>query len=289
MNKDPSKDLDAWFRSSESWAHDRERSAHRALRLAWIVAGVLGTVAIGEAIALAALAPLKTVVPYTLLVDKQTGSVQTLKPLERETIAPDRALTRSFLAQYVMAREGFDITTLQDDYRKVALWSYGEARDRYLKGMQPTNPVGPLATLPRKALVQIEVRGISPLSNDSALIRFSSTRTDPGGQPQPPQYWQAVISWRFSTEAMSAADRLINPLGFQVTRYRRDAEIGPESAAMVQTLPDQRIPMSMSDRGNAPSPDAPPAKAAGSPLPQGITSSPQLQSGRAYPAVRRVP
>lgn len=229
MNKEPSKDLDAWFRSSESWAHDRERSAHRALRTAWIVAGILGTVAIGEAIALTALAPLKTVVPYTLLVDKQTGFVQTLKPLERETIAPDRALTRSFLAQYVMAREGFDVTTLQDDYKKVALWSFGEARDRYLRGMQPANPASPLATLPRKALVQIEIRGLSSLSNDSALVRFSSTRIDPGGQSQPPQYWQAVISWRYSTEAMSAADRLINPLGFQVTRYRRDAEITPDT------------------------------------------------------------
>ena len=289
MNKDPSKDLDAWFRSSESWAHDRERSAHSTLRLAWIVAGVLGAVAIGEAIALAALAPLKTVVPYTLLVDKQTGSVQTLKPLERETIAPDRALTRSFLAQYVMAREGFDITTLQEDYRKVALWSFGEARDRYLKGMQPANPASPLATLPRKALVQIEVRAISPLSNDSALIRFSSTRTDPGGQPQTPQYWQAVISWRFSTEAMSAADRLINPLGFQVTRYRRDAEIIPEATAMAQPLPDQRIPMTMSDRGSVPSPGAPPTKPEGASPPQGITSNSQSQSGRAYAAVRRVP
>lgn len=245
MSKEPAKDLEAWFRSSESWAHDRERSAHRALRLAWIVAGVLGTVAIGEAVALAALAPLKTVVPYTLLVDKQTGAVQTLKPLERDVIAPDKALTRSFVAQYVMAREGFDITTLQDDYRKVALWSVGEARDRYVKGMQATNPASPLASLPRKTLVQIEVRGISPLSNDSALIRFSSTRTDPGGQPQPSQYWQAVISWRFSSEAMSAADRLINPLGFQVTRYRRDAEIVSEAVPSSAIQPGQQATPSM--------------------------------------------
>lgn len=249
MTEQAPKDLAAWFRSSESWAHDRERSAHRALRMAWIVAGVLSTVAIGEAIALMALAPLKTVVPYTLLVDRQTGYVQALKPLERDTITPDKALTRSFLAQYVMAREGFDITTLQEDYRKVALWSVGEARDRYVKGMQAANPASPLATLPRKTLVQVEVRGISSLSNDSVLVRFSSTRTDPGGQPQPPQYWQAVISWRFSAEAMSAADRLINPLGFQVTRYRRDAEIVPETTQAAPILSAQQMPVPMAAPG----------------------------------------
>jgi len=237
MSKEPAKDLEAWFRSADSWAHDRQLSARRVLHMAWIVAGVLGTVAIGEAIALAALAPLKTVVPYTLMVDRQTGFVQTLKPLEAEVIAPDRALTRSFLAQYVMAREGFDITTLQEDYKKVALWSFGEARERYLRGMQPGNPASPLATLPRKALIQVEIRGLSSLSGDSALVRFTSTRTDPGGQPQARRDWQAVISWRYSTEAMSAADRLINPLGFQVTRYRRDAETVPEAAAAVETGP----------------------------------------------------
>jgi len=276
MSDEPPKDLAAWFRSSESWAQDRERSAHQALRMAWIVAGVLGTVAIGEAIALAALAPLKTVVPYTLLVDKQTGAVQTLKPLERELIAPDRALTRSFLAQYVMAREGFDITTLQDDYRKVALWSVGEARDRYVKGMQPANSASPLATLPRKALVQIEVRGISSLANDSALIRFSSTRTDPGGQAQPPQYWQAVISWRYSTEAMSAADRLINPLGFQVTRYRRDAEIVPEVAPTSPALSAQQTVAPI----GAPAMTTAPAAAP-------LAAGPVLPAGRAGPSTLR--
>jgi type IV secretion system protein VirB8 len=308
MSEQSPKDLAAWFRSSESWAHDRERSAHRALRMAWIVAGVLGTVAVAEAIALAALAPLKTVVPYTLMVDKQTGSVQTLKPLERDIIAPDKALTRSFLAQYVMAREGFDITTLQDDYRKVALWSVGEARDRYVKGMQPANPASPLASLPRQTLVQVEVRGISSLSNDSALIRFSSTRTDPGGQPQPPQYWQAVISWRFSAEAMSAADRLVNPLGFQVTRYRRDAEIVPDVAQTAQgpasqlASPGQPLPAPTSLVGNArmappttmptsvspiqPAGRAGPTMLGPSPAPGSVPSSP---TASASPALRRQP
>ena len=44
----------------------------------------------------------------------------------------------------------------------------------------------------------------------------------------PPQLWAAVINYRFSGEAMSAEDRLLNPLGFQVVRYRRDAELAPE-------------------------------------------------------------
>jgi type IV secretion system protein VirB8 len=251
------KDLDTYFRSSESWAADREASQRSTLRLAWIVAGVFGVVALAEAIAIATMMPLKTVEPYTLLVDKQTGYVEALKPLERDTIAPDRALVRSFLAQYVLAREGFDAVSLRSDYRKVALWSSGEAHDRYIAEMQATNPASPLAHLPHGTTIDVQVRGITTLSNDSALVRFSTVRTDPGGQPQPAQPWQAVVSWRFSGAAMSEADRLTNPLGFQVTRYRRNAEIPIESppaeraqpvapsVAIPQPVPVTPIPMAV--------------------------------------------
>jgi len=246
------KDLDTYFRSSESWAADQEASRRSTLRLAWIVAGVLGTIALAEAIAIVTMMPLKTVEPYTLLVDKQTGYVEALKPLERESIAPDRALTRSFLAQYVLAREGFDASSLRTDYRKVALWSAGEARDRYIAEIQATNPASPLVRLPRGATIDVEVRGITSLTSDTALVRFSTIRTDPGGQPQPPQPWQAVVTWRFSGAAMSEADRLTNPLGFQVTRYRRNAEIPIESAPAAPVVSAPIVPQRV-----APTPTTP--------------------------------
>lgn len=221
-----------YYREAESWAADRDRAAARQLRLAWIAAGVCATIAVCEAIAIVALTPLKTVVPYTLLVDRQTGYVEALKPLERETITPDRALTRSFLAQYVIARESFDIASLKDDYRKVALWSGGEARERYVAVMQASNPASPLAALPRTAQVSVQIRSVSSLNADTALVRFTTTRIDPGAQAAPPQYWAAVVTWKFSGEEMSADDRLTNPLGFQVTRYRRDAEAPPPETAV---------------------------------------------------------
>ena len=213
-----------YYRQAASWGEDRERELRRSRSIAWIVAGAASMVAILESIALTLLIPLKTVVPYTLLVDKQTGYVQALDPLNTESISPDKALVRSFLAQYVIARESFDIDSLNASYRKVALWSSGEARNRYIAAMQATSALSPLATLPRRSVVEVVIRSISSLSPDSALVRFSTTRTDSGGQPQNPQHWAAVIKYRFSGETMSAEDRLTNPLGFQVVRYRRDAE-----------------------------------------------------------------
>lgn len=229
------EDLRRYYEEAGSWSADRKKGLAASRRIAWVIAGLATGVAVLEAVALAALAPLKTVVPYTLLVDRQTGNVQALKPLEQQAITPDDALVRSFLAQYVIAREGFDINSLKEDYRKVALWSAGDARSRYLAAMQSSNPQSPLATLPRQALVEVEVRSISSLGADTALVRFATWRTDPGGQRQEPQNWAAVLKYRFSAAGMSASDRLLNPLGFQVLRYRRDAE-------MVETPPPSTGP-----------------------------------------------
>jgi type IV secretion system protein VirB8 len=144
MFEKPDKNLDHYFKRAEHWALDRERAERSSRRVAWIAIAVLATVAVAEAVAIVVMLPLKTVVPYTLMVDRQTGYIQALKPLDRDVVAPDRALTRSFISQYVIAREGFDQGSFREDYRKVSLWSTGEARDRYVASMQPTNPASPL-------------------------------------------------------------------------------------------------------------------------------------------------
>ena len=214
---------------ADSWGTSVTESLERSRRTAWIVAIVASAIALLLAIALVVLLPLKTVVPYALLVDRQTGYVEELAPLDEAVVTPDTALTRSFLAQYVIARESYDPANLQRDYRKVALWSEGNARQRYIAAMNRSNPASPVAQLADGSSLSTEIKSVSSLSNDSALVRFVTQRTDRGGQVQPPEHWASVINYRFSAAEMSADDRLLNPLGFQVTRYRRDQEALPDT------------------------------------------------------------
>lgn len=229
MNEMRSEELEEYYAAAESWSDDRERSRDRSRRLGWIAAAIAGSIALIEAFALLALVPLRRDVPYTLMVDRQTGYVQALHPLDEERLTADTALTRSFLVQYVAAREGFDAATLQENYRKVGLWSAGEARERYLSLMRASNPQGPLASLPRGASVDVEIQSVSSLSKDTAMVRFTTVRSERGGAPQSAQHWAAVITYRYNEAAMSAEDRFINPLGFQVLRYRKDPETLPKS------------------------------------------------------------
>ena len=223
------------MRVEDSWANSVTEDLERSRRTAWYVASAACVVAVLLAIALVLLMPLKTVQPYTLLVDRQTGNVEALAPLGEEVIAPDAALTRSFLVQYVIARESFYAGGFQDDYRKVALWTAGQERQRYMSRMQASNPASPLAFMPNGGTIRVEVNSISSLSPGRSMVRFSTIRQDPGAQPQLAQHWVAVLDYGFSQAPMSEADRLLNPLGFQVTLYRRDAESLPVEVEQADT------------------------------------------------------
>lgn len=220
--------LEEYYQEAESWSQDRQHAARRSVRVAWLVAGGAALIALIEAFALLALIPTQRDVPYAMLVDRQTGYVQAVRPLDSERLSADAALTRSFLAQYVIARESYHPSSLQEDYRKVGLWSADQAREQYVALMRSEASGNPVASLPRGATIDVEIRGVSSLSDNTAMVRFSTVRTDPGARPQVAQHWAAIVTFRYSAADMTAADRLANPLGFQVTRYRRDAETLPE-------------------------------------------------------------
>ena len=219
----------------DSWSQSVTADLERSRRTAWIIASVAAAVALLLAIALVILLPLKTIEPYTLLVDRQTGYVEQLAPLDAQVIEPDAALTRSFLVQYVIARESFDAADLDRDYRKVALWSADEARQRYIAMMQSGAPGNPLSYLPPGSEVDVAIRSVSSLGPNRSLVRYTTTRTDRSGRAELVEYWAAVVDHRYSGAAMSAEDRLVNPLGFQVTRYRTDPETLPETLPAIGT------------------------------------------------------
>ena len=249
MNDESRKSLDAYYERAASWNKDRLQAMRSSQRIAWWVAGGAALVAVLEAGALILLTPLKTVEPYTLLVDRTTGYVQALKPLDPAKVAPDTALAQSFLVQYVIAREGFDLSTVNANYRKVALFSADGARSSYLSDMQVSNPASPLVSLPRGTVIDTGVKSISPVGKDVALVRFDTVRTAPNGQAQPPQPWIATVHYRWSGEPMKLEDRFVNPLGFQVTSYRRDPEALPHDDA---AAPDTASPAPQPGSAEAP-------------------------------------
>jgi type IV secretion system protein VirB8 len=220
-----------YYQEAASWASDIHGALRASRRVAWIFAAAAAVIAVLEAFALAALAPLKTVVPYAITVDRQTGYVETVRGLKPGALSQDQAVVQSFLVQYVISRETFDATDLREQYHKVLLWSSGAAREQYEQLMRKTTPASPLNLYSPTTLVGVTVKSVSLLTPTTALVRFDTTRQDAGSSTGSAQSWTAVIAFHFSNAPMTMGDRFLNPLGFQVTRYRRDAETPAPYAA----------------------------------------------------------
>jgi type IV secretion system protein VirB8 len=217
-------DRETYYAAAQSWADGQAASAARQSRIAWIVAGCAGALALLLALALALLVPLKTVQPYVVTVDRQTGAVEVATGLAPGTLSQNDAVIQSQLANYVLARETFDSTDLPVLYRRVQLLSAPPVASAYVAQMAATNPASPLRTLNRGDTVSVAIRSVSLLGPGVAIVRFTATRTGAGGGLAVPTQYVAAISYGFSGRPLRLADRFDNPLGFQVTRYRRDAE-----------------------------------------------------------------
>ncbi len=228
------------YQEAATWAADIHGSLRASRKVAWIIASAAVLVAVLEALALASLAPLKTVVPYTITVDRQTGYVQTESGLKPGFLSQDQAVTQSFLVQYVIGRETFDATDLRENYRKVMLWSAGDARASYANLMQRTTPNSPLNLYTPTTVVATTIKSVSLLSPTTALVRFDTTRHEGGSTGSASggetQAYAAVLAFRYTSAPMTMGDRFVNPLGFQVTRYRRDSE-APTGAAVNLAAP----------------------------------------------------
>jgi type IV secretion system protein VirB8 len=214
---------ETYYREAASWSADVHGALRASRQRAWWVAGVAATIALVQAIALVLLLPLKTVVPYTITVDRQTGAAQPARSVDIGALSGNEALIQSMLAQYVIARETLDAADLAANYRKVGLWSAGTARSDYLRSMDRSNPASVLTGADSATRIVTTIKSISLTAAGAALVRFATDRRE-GDGPIARRDWAAVIGFGFSDGPLGVEDRLVNPLGFQVSRYRRDPE-----------------------------------------------------------------
>lgn len=220
----PSPDLQSYFAEARRWDEDRLASALRSRRLAWTVAAGAGLLAIVAVGAVAALTPLKTVEPYVVRVDRATGAVEVMSGLKGgRDLTYEEAVTKAFLATYVRARETWLPPAAEANFRQVSIMSTPAEQARWADAFRPTNPASPQVVYGPAAEAQVEVRAISFVAPKVANVRFHRVVRQ-GGQTLQSD-WIATLAFAYTRAPMAEADRLRNPLGFQVTSYRADPEV----------------------------------------------------------------
>lgn len=217
-------DLETYFREAKSWDQDRLAAATRSRRFAWIVASVASAVALGACGAVAALAPLKSVQPFVVRVNDTTGAVEVMSALTGDKpTSYDEAVDKYFLAQYVRAREGWIAPAAEENFRFVATLSTPEEQERWAAAYRPTNASSPQALWGETGAADVQIRNIAFVNDRVANVRFHRTVRLPTEVAETD--WIATVTFAYTAAPMAEADRLRNPLGFQIEGYRVDPEI----------------------------------------------------------------
>ena len=231
----PSQSDPRYYAEAATWERDRVRAARRSRGLAWTVATLFAGIAFGCVGVLALVVPLKTFEPYMVLVDKTTGYVEVRRALAPGDLHEDEAVTTANVVRYIKARETYDPNALKDNFDLAQLLATGEAARDLTEIFSPANSKNPIRIWGRNTLVVVNVKSVTFPNQSTALVRFASEEKSPTNIVT--RHWVALVRFRYSAAPMKNEFRFDNPLGFQVTDYRRDQETAdtPDASAAQST------------------------------------------------------
>lgn len=210
-----------------SWESTRIAAVEQSERRAWNVAKAFGVCFVLSLAALALLMPLKTVEPFVIKVDQSTGMTELLHIANTQDIPADEMMNKYWLSQYVLAREGYDWRTLEQEYITVRELSLPNVFDVYASQFGLNNPDSLEVKFKDSVRILVRLNTIVVNSPNIATVRFSRRKVNNTTGVQISQdSWTATIGYEYFPDfTVPEERRIVNPFGFKVTSYRVDPEI----------------------------------------------------------------
>ena len=228
--------------------------ARRSERRAWMVAWMAILMSFILAGGYFVLLPLKEKVPYLVMADAYTGTSTVARltgSLDGHAITSSEALNKSNIAHFVMARESYDYSQFgQQDWNTVHAMGTPLVTAGYARLYTKTNPDNPQTRFGKNRSIRVKILSLQlhdPAEvggvPKSATVRFQRSLYDKSAGASTPLD-SKIASLEFSYNAnlkMDEPNRILNPLGFQVTSYRVDNDyaasppLESEFAANAQT------------------------------------------------------
>ena len=232
---EPSK-LPSFLAESRDWEADRLYRIERSERRAWFVAGCSGLITAVAIAALVALMPLKRVVPYVYAIDRQTGELTIMDAANQRQIAGNQdLLDKHFASAYVVARESYEWKLLQADYNDTVAFSsplVGRDYAARFDGPKAVNKIWGPNTERHVTITSIQLA--PDAIGKKAVVRYTIQQRDAQSNTlSPTEHYIATIAYEYHPNRTGKEQDLIrNPLGFTVTGFRADPEIGGVPAVL---------------------------------------------------------
>src|SRR5690606_4705126 len=236
--------------------------ARRSERRAWWVATVASATALMLGAGYFAVMPLKERVPFLVMADAYSGNA-TIARLDEDfrhrSLTASEAIARANVASFVTLRESYDVAMMNlRDWRAVHGMSAPEVGREYAALHAANNPRSPFNTHGRSRAIRVRILSIQLIEGagggpGGATVRFQRSLYDKSsGATRPLDSRIATLGFTYNLALkMDEPDRLENPLGFQVTSYRADADYSPVPPAESEPAlfeADAEIPAPMTEQ-----------------------------------------
>lgn len=212
-----------YYEEAKDWESEKYRSARGRARVwAWI-AGIASVLTFMSIAALMMVMPLKETIPYVIEVDRVSGITEVKRAITEGGVSESEAITKYFIVDYLTAREAYLYDRAQVDYVKVQKMSSQEVASIHYTWFQPSNDESPLNVFGRSGTVEIQIRNVSFIDQDTVTIPIKRIEMAKGQMVE--KYEVVTLSFQYLQDPATEEDRFINPLGFQVTAYRKDPQL----------------------------------------------------------------
>lgn len=211
-----------WF--EKRVAEDYKRKAKNSSRVSIFLGVLLGI----SLIANMSLSPLKTVIPFVIRVDQNSGYVDIVKQVDYTNDKPEVVEDKHYISAYVLAHESYNWASQRANYAFIHLTSSEEVFTPY-KNFQLSKK-GYTEKLGMQQQIRTEINSIVLLprskqdrlpGGDSSVrsyqVRYKQTllmadgRTVQGAEPI---NWISIISINNSNPPKTEGDQWLNPKGY---------------------------------------------------------------------------
>ena len=213
----------AYYEDGATWEYEVYLRQAQSAKRAWALAATAGAIAILAMLAIVLTLPLKEFAPYVITKDNATGYIEVTRGLKPGDLDDDEAVTMANLVQCLTARETFDAQDVKENFAHVNGCMAERALADYRALYEPGNAASPVQRFGYDGVVSVQIKSVQILSPSTASVRFQTTLDVRGRKTV--NHWIAAIEFRYAQRPASLAERFQNPLGFEITRYRRDQEI----------------------------------------------------------------
>lgn len=216
-----------------SWEADIVLNERKSRTTAWRIASAACLLAVIQGVGISLMLPLKTVVPTVVMVDKLTGEGQVVAPAQ-EFVATNTLSDKHWVQNWVISRERYVYRFIQYDYDNV----------RRMAGDQAWANYTPLFEGPESLDVRLKdnveiipsVLSITLTGNGMATVRYE-LRTRDYRSTAPAVVTRRIATIRYEYKARDLVlekEAIANPLGFTVTAYQTDPEMGGDGKGNLQ-------------------------------------------------------